>query len=158
MIVFLSMESSFSNSVSRKAFPPIVMLPLKSIFASIVKFAYWNRFVEWGYFFTLTNGITMNNRCFVTEFEKLDSMLRKTIRFPSSMNNMYTWPWVRDHQFFTVAKIVSSNVWKNCSCTSVKSNCTTKTLFPRFAPNTHIYLYASTVHMYCIYPAILNRK
>ena len=30
--------------------------------------------------------------------------------------------------------------------------------FPRFAPNTHIYLYASTVHMYCIYPAILNRK
>jgi hypothetical protein len=24
--------------------------------------------------------------------------------------------------------------------------------------NTHIYLYASTVHMYCIYPAILNRK
>jgi hypothetical protein len=27
-------------------------------------------------------------------------------------------------------------------------------LFPRFAPNTHIYLYASTVHMYCIYPAI----
>jgi hypothetical protein len=22
----------------------------------------------------------------------------------------------------------------------------------------HIYLYASTVHMYCIYPAILNRK
>ena len=31
-------------------------------------------------------------------------------------------------------------------------------LFPRFAPNTHIYLYASTVHMYCIYPAILNRK
>jgi hypothetical protein len=36
-IVFLSMESSFSNSVSRKAFPPIVMLPLKSIFARIVK-------------------------------------------------------------------------------------------------------------------------
>jgi hypothetical protein len=34
------MESSFSNSVSRKAFPPIVMLPLKSIFARIVKFAY----------------------------------------------------------------------------------------------------------------------
>ena len=31
-------------------------------------------------------------------------------------------------------------------------------LFPRFAPNTHIYLYASTVHMYCIYPEILNRK
>ena len=31
-------------------------------------------------------------------------------------------------------------------------------LFPHFAPNTHIYLYASTVHMYCIYPAILNRK
>ena len=31
-------------------------------------------------------------------------------------------------------------------------------LFLRFAPNTHIYLYASTVHMYCIYPAILNRK
>jgi len=31
-------------------------------------------------------------------------------------------------------------------------------LFPRFAPNTHIYLYTSTVHMYCIYPAILNRK
>ena len=31
-------------------------------------------------------------------------------------------------------------------------------LFPLFAPNTHIYLYASTVHMYCIYPAILNRK
>ena len=31
-------------------------------------------------------------------------------------------------------------------------------LFPRFAPNTHIYLYASTVHMYCIYPAILNCK
>ena len=31
-------------------------------------------------------------------------------------------------------------------------------LFPRFAPNTHIYLYASTVYMYCIYPAILNRK
>jgi hypothetical protein len=29
-------------------------------------------------------------------------------------------------------------------------------LFPRFAPNTHIYLYTSTVHMYCIYPAILN--
>ena len=28
-------------------------------------------------------------------------------------------------------------------------------LFPRFAPNKHIYLYASTVHMYCIYPAIL---
>jgi hypothetical protein len=24
--------------------------------------------------------------------------------------------------------------------------------------NTHIYLYASTVHMYCINPAILNRK
>jgi hypothetical protein len=23
---------------------------------------------------------------------------------------------------------------------------------------THIYLYASTVHMYCIYPAILNHK
>jgi hypothetical protein len=22
----------------------------------------------------------------------------------------------------------------------------------------HIYLYASTVHMYCIYPTILNRK
>jgi hypothetical protein len=34
----------------------------------------------------------------------------------------------------------------------------TPSLFPRFAPNTHIYLYASTVHMYCIYPAILNRK
>ena len=32
-------------------------------------------------------------------------------------------------------------------------------LFPRFGPNTHIYLvYASTVHIYCIYPAILNRK
>ena len=31
-------------------------------------------------------------------------------------------------------------------------------LFPRFAPNTHIYLYASTVHMYCIYPVILIRK
>jgi hypothetical protein len=31
-------------------------------------------------------------------------------------------------------------------------------LFPRFAPNTHIYLYASTVHMYCIYPVILNRQ
>ena len=31
-------------------------------------------------------------------------------------------------------------------------------LFPRFAPNTHIYLYASTVHIYCIYPAILNLK
>jgi hypothetical protein len=31
-------------------------------------------------------------------------------------------------------------------------------LFPHFAPNTHIYLYASTVHMYCMYPAILNRK
>ena len=31
-------------------------------------------------------------------------------------------------------------------------------LFLRFAPNTHIYLYASTVHVYCIYPAILNRK
>jgi hypothetical protein len=30
-------------------------------------------------------------------------------------------------------------------------------LFLHFAPNTHIYLYASTVHMYCIYPAILNR-
>jgi hypothetical protein len=30
-----------------------------------------------------------------------------------------------------------------------------KTLKPL---NTHIYLYASTVHMYCIYPAILNRK
>ena len=30
--------------------------------------------------------------------------------------------------------------------------------FPRFSPNTPIYLYASTVHMYCIYPAILNRK
>ena len=30
-------------------------------------------------------------------------------------------------------------------------------LFSRFAPNTHIYLYASTVHMYCIYPVILNR-
>ena len=28
----------------------------------------------------------------------------------------------------------------------------------RNVPNTHIYLYASTVHMYCIYPAILNRK
>ena len=27
-------------------------------------------------------------------------------------------------------------------------------LFPRFAPNTHIYLYASTVHMYCIFPPI----
>ena len=26
------------------------------------------------------------------------------------------------------------------------------------ASNTHIYLYASTAHMYCIYPAILNRK
>ena len=25
-------------------------------------------------------------------------------------------------------------------------------VFPRFMPNTHIYLYASTVHMYCIYP------
>jgi hypothetical protein len=47
------MESSFSNSVSRKAFPPIVMLPLKSIFARIVKFAYWNRFVEWGYLSTI---------------------------------------------------------------------------------------------------------
>ena len=33
-----------------------------------------------------------------------------------------------------------------------------QSLFLRFAPNTHIYLYASTVHMYCIYPAILNRK
>ena len=31
-------------------------------------------------------------------------------------------------------------------------------LFPHFAPNAHIYLYASTVHMHCIYPAILNRK
>ena len=31
-------------------------------------------------------------------------------------------------------------------------------VFPRFAPNTHIYLYASTVHMYFIYPAILNHK
>jgi hypothetical protein len=31
-------------------------------------------------------------------------------------------------------------------------------LFPSFAPNTHIYLYASTVHMYCIYPAILNHN
>ena len=31
-------------------------------------------------------------------------------------------------------------------------------VFPRFVPNTHIYLYASTVHMYCIYLAILNRK
>ena len=24
-------------------------------------------------------------------------------------------------------------------------------LFPRFAPNTYIYLYVWTVHMYCIY-------
>ena len=31
-------------------------------------------------------------------------------------------------------------------------------IFPLFAGNTHIYLYASTVHMYCIYLAILNRK
>jgi hypothetical protein len=31
-------------------------------------------------------------------------------------------------------------------------------LFPRFAPNTHIYLYASTVHMYGIDLAILNIK
>jgi hypothetical protein len=30
--------------------------------------------------------------------------------------------------------------------------------FPRFAQNTQIYLYASTVYMYCIYPAILNGK
>jgi hypothetical protein len=29
-------------------------------------------------------------------------------------------------------------------------------LFPRFAPNTHIYLYASTVHMYC-YWSVINR-
>jgi hypothetical protein len=35
---------------------------------------------------------------------------------------------------------------------------TSPSFFPRFAPNTHIYLHASTVHMYCIYPAILNRK
>ena len=27
-----------------------------------------------------------------------------------------------------------------------------------FMPNAHIYLYASTVHIYCIYPAILNHK
>ena len=38
--VFLSMESSFSNLVSRNAFPPIVMLPFKSIFARVVNFAY----------------------------------------------------------------------------------------------------------------------
>ena len=31
-------------------------------------------------------------------------------------------------------------------------------VLPCFVPNAHIYLYASTVHMYCIYPAILNRK
>ena len=31
-------------------------------------------------------------------------------------------------------------------------------IFPRFAANTHIYLYATTVHMYCIYHSILNRK
>ena len=40
-IVVLSMESSFSNSVSRKAFPPIVMLPLKGILStSCVIFSY----------------------------------------------------------------------------------------------------------------------
>jgi hypothetical protein len=64
------MESSFSNSVSRKTFPPIVLLPLKSIFVRVVNFAYWNRFVEWGYFFALTNGIAMNNRCFVRIFRR----------------------------------------------------------------------------------------
>jgi hypothetical protein len=31
-------------------------------------------------------------------------------------------------------------------------------LFPRFAPNTHIYLYASTMHMYCMYPAMMMIK
>ena len=64
----------------------------------------------------LRGSITIGGRVFLgTEFEKLDSMLRKTVRFPSSMDNMYTWPWVRDHQFFTITKIVFPNVWKKAA-------------------------------------------
>jgi hypothetical protein len=41
----------------------------------------------------LRGSITIGGKAFLeTEFEKLDSMLRTTIRFPSSMDNMYTWP------------------------------------------------------------------
>jgi hypothetical protein len=41
----------------------------------------------------LRGSITIGGKAFLeTEFEKLDSMLRKAIRFPSPMDNMYTWP------------------------------------------------------------------
>jgi hypothetical protein len=43
-------------------------------------------------------------------------------------------------------------------CTRLRNAGKGEALPSFFPPNTHIYLYASTVHMYCIYPAILNRK
>ena len=43
-------------------------------------------------------------------------------------------------------------------CMRLRNGGKGEALLSFFPPNTHIYLYASTVHMYCIYPAILNRK
>ena len=71
--------------------------------------------------------------------------------------------------YCNVAKRLENEIYNTCALSKHMGNMCMRLrnagkgeasprLFPRFAPNTHIYLYASTVHMYCIYPAILNRK
>ena len=65
----------------------------------------------------------------------------------------YFWPHtVRIYNTCALSKHISN------MCMRLRNAGKGEALPNRFAPNTHIYLYASTVHMYCIYPAILNRK
>ena len=82
-------------------------------------------------------------------------------------NSHYTC-YVRDANFVSI-KFIVVYIYNICALSKHIGNMCMRlrnggkgeaspSLFPRFAPNTHIYLYASTVLMYCIYPAILNRK
>ena len=78
-------------------------------------------------------------------------------------NNFVNTPRCRIHLVYVHYIYNTCALWKHIGnmCTRLRNGGIGEalpSLFPRFAPNTHIYLYASTVHKFCIYPAILNRK
>jgi hypothetical protein len=78
---------------------------------------------------------------------------RNTVK--SRQSRLFLWSYIYN------TCVLSKHIGNTCMCMRLRNagkGEALPSLFPRFAPNTHIYLYASTVHMYCIYPAILNRK
>ena len=70
----------------------------------------------------------------------------------------------KDHTFINRIQLVQlKSLWNNQNRKRIRRETREKArrsfAFPPFLSLIHIYyLYASTVHMYCIYPAILNRK